>query len=140
MTLEEKEMIKVFREAGVGYSTIASSMGISINTIKTFCKRNNLGGNRHSICKKEVQYTPCENCKKPVLQTKGRKHKRFCSDTCRNTWWNNHQEQINKMTFNEYQCSSCGSLFKSYGRGLRKYCCHACYINERFKGIKYESN
>lgn len=140
MTNEEKEMIRVYREAGVGYSTIAKEMGISINTIKTFCKRNDLGGNRYSPIKKEIEYSPCDNCRRPVLQTKGRKHKRFCSDSCRNTWWNTHQYLINKKTINEYTCLSCGSLFKSYGNTARKYCCHACYIKGRYKGVRYEFN
>jgi hypothetical protein len=29
-------------------------------------------------------------------------------------------------------CASCGRMFEDYTRNHRKYCCHACYIQDRF--------
>ena len=38
MNLEEKEKIKMLREEGLGYKKISNELGISVNTIKSFCR------------------------------------------------------------------------------------------------------
>ena len=40
MTDEQKEQIKVLRQRGMGYIRVAQALGISENTIKSFCRRN----------------------------------------------------------------------------------------------------
>ncbi len=42
MTNDEKEKIVLMRNKGISYSKIASHLGISENTIKSFCKRNSI--------------------------------------------------------------------------------------------------
>ena len=42
MTNEQKQAIASMRDAGVPFSSIAEQLGLSINTIKSFCKRNNI--------------------------------------------------------------------------------------------------
>ena len=44
MTENQKAQICALRKQGVGYMKIAQQMGISQNTIKSFCRRNNLTG------------------------------------------------------------------------------------------------
>jgi uncharacterized protein YjcR len=44
MTSFQKEQIHRMRSAGMGYAKIAASLGISENTIKSYCRRHNLGG------------------------------------------------------------------------------------------------
>ena len=46
MTLEQKNQIARMREQNLGYAYIAKEMGISVNTIKAYCRRNDLSGNR----------------------------------------------------------------------------------------------
>lgn len=46
MTLEQKKQITRMREQNLGYAYIAKEMGLSVNTVKAFCRRNNLSGNR----------------------------------------------------------------------------------------------
>ena len=46
MTLEQKKQIAQMREQNLGYAYIAKEMGISVNTIKAYCRRNDLSGNR----------------------------------------------------------------------------------------------
>lgn len=43
MTDEQKLDIISMRRAGAGYGKIASTIGISINTVKSFCRRHSLG-------------------------------------------------------------------------------------------------
>ena len=91
MTPDEKSRLTAMRIAGSSYTEIADALCISKNTVKTFCRRNGLAP--------EVESTPvddipaerlCPHCGKPVIQLEGRKEKKFCSDTCRNRWWNSH--------------------------------------------------
>ena len=46
MTLEQKSKIARMREQNLGYAYIAKEMGLSVNTIKAYCRRNDLSGNR----------------------------------------------------------------------------------------------
>ena len=42
MTDAQKENIRYLRGEGLGYRAIAARLGISENTVKSFCRRNNL--------------------------------------------------------------------------------------------------
>ncbi|MDW7652057.1 MAG: hypothetical protein SCK29_12300 [Bacillota bacterium] len=78
----QKEQISILRGNGESYSKIADVLGISINTIKSFCRRNNLGGVASAGTKQESDGT-CNQCGAPLKQIAGKKQKRFCSNKCR---------------------------------------------------------
>ena len=44
MKLQQREAIHQLREGGQSYASIAEFLGISVNTIKSYCRRNDLGG------------------------------------------------------------------------------------------------
>ncbi|MBQ3909392.1 MAG: helix-turn-helix domain-containing protein [Bacteroidaceae bacterium] len=46
MTSQEKQRIAVMRSNGMSYNAIATELGIPVNSVKTFCRRNSLGGVR----------------------------------------------------------------------------------------------
>ena len=46
MTNEQKEQIKMLRDSGYGYATIAEALGLTKNQVSAFCRRNNLSGKR----------------------------------------------------------------------------------------------
>lgn len=46
MTDQEKQRIAVMRSAGESYREIAEALSLSVNTVKTFCRRNQLTGMR----------------------------------------------------------------------------------------------
>ncbi len=133
MTNEKKLMLEVYRRKGIGYKQIAKDMGLSLNSVKSFCRRNNL-------CSEDLQQdgnmSLCEQCGKKIEQRTGRKHKRFCSDRCRNLWWNAHLNQVKRKANYEYVCPVCNKTFSVYGNAKRKYCSHECYITGRFGGAK----
>ena len=84
----EREQIITLCTAGQSYTRIADALGISVNSVKSFCRRNALSGCtgssvKHIKAEAPLGATACEQCGCPVRQTPGRKHKRFCSDTCR---------------------------------------------------------
>ncbi|MDR1260537.1 MAG: RNA polymerase subunit sigma-70 [Oscillospiraceae bacterium] len=124
----QKDEIPRMRREGMSYAQIASVLGLSANTVKSYCQRNDLGG----VAAIGAGSGACAHCGKPVNQTVGRKEKRFCSDTCRMAWWREHPERLNKKAVYKLVCAGCGKPFESYGNKNRKYCSHGCYIKDRF--------
>lgn len=126
MTNNEKQRIEYMRAKGESYAAISAALGISQNTVKSYCRRNNLGAGYI----KETQAataTVCENCGKPLIHTPGAKKRRFCSDKCRMDWWANHPEAVNRKAVYHFTCETCGEEFTSYGNAHRRYCSRACY-------------
>lgn len=142
MTKEQKNRISRLRQAGFSYNQIADELGISKNTVSTFCRRNGLTGPAEGISEMPADdipaEKPCRQCGKPVAQTPGRKEKKFCSDLCRNRWWNAHLSQVKRKAMYAYTCPTCGGTFFAYGNRNRKYCSHECYIEGRFGGAACE--
>lgn len=123
MTKEEKLRVDALRRKGMGYGAIAGELGLSVNTVKSYCRRHALPDG-----------TACEACGAPIVQVAGRKRKRFCSDACRNAWWNAHLGLVQRRAVRTVICAGCGRPFEAYGRAPRKYCSHACYVAHRFGG------
>ncbi len=125
MTDAQKQQIRLRRAKGESYSAIARALNISENTIKSFCRRNNIG-----VAKKSEQPTAtdlCANCGCLLSHTQGAKHKRFCSDKCRMSWWKAHPEAINRKALYRFVCQTCGTEFEAYGNAGRKYCSRTCF-------------
>jgi DNA-binding CsgD family transcriptional regulator len=53
MTDHQKAQIIKLRAAGNGYGKIARTLGISLNTVKSFCRRNDI--NRNSFSEPSVR-------------------------------------------------------------------------------------
>lgn len=137
MTIDEKSGIARMRKEGYSYSAIAKEIGVNENTVKTFCRRNGLTGAAAMMPEPEfpgIVKKPCQCCGKTMIQYPGRKEKKFCSDACRNRWWNTHLDQVRRKAMYEYSCPACGKTFFAYGNRNRKYCSHECYITDRFGG------
>ena len=128
MTDAEKEKIRFWRMEGLGYGAIAARLGLSDNTVKSFCRRNRLTG-----VAAKVEVTACRHCGQPLADVPGRKGRKFCSEPCRRAWWKAHPELVDRKAFYLMTCAHCGKEFRSYGNKGRKYCSHACYIAARFK-------
>ena len=138
MTDEQKKQIETLRLNGCGYTRIAQMIGISENTVKSFCRRNKLTG---SVIPKmqypaDAQEHFCQCCGVVVEQNPGRKEKKFCSDKCRMKWWNSHPEQVNRKAVYEFICVHCEKPFTAYGNANRKYCSQECYIADKLGGAR----
>lgn len=134
MNATQKQQIAQLRAEGLSYGTISKTIGINVNTVKTYCKRHGLGRVRLEVDnpKQEREKHTCQCCGEPLLQVFGRKEKRFCSDKCRNKWWNAHLDKVNRRANYDFVCAYCKKPFVSYGNKDRKYCSHECYILDRF--------
>ena len=115
MTQEERVRVHELRQNGVSYANIAKDTGLSLNTIKSFCLRNGM-----TTGKKEAG-PQCLNCGKH-LRKSSFKPRKFCSDSCRNTWWNKRRYLRRSDKMEEYICPVCGEKFYDYSSKHRKYC------------------
>lgn len=134
MTPNQKETIIRMRQSGTGYAAIAEKLGISKNTVKTFCRRNDLAG----VGGKPADEKPCLQCGKPVPQIPGRKPKKFCCDLCRSRYWDSHIGETKRSSAYEHVCPVCGGTYYAYSSRKRKYCSVDCYISGRFGGAVCE--
>lgn len=83
MHKQQLDKLNSMRLQGHKPTYIATVLGISVNTVKSHIRRH-----------PEMPNTLiCECCGKPVLQNDGRKLKRFCSDKCRSSYWNNKRKK-----------------------------------------------
>lgn len=92
----QRQQIKKLREEGYGYGRIAQALGLSENTIKTYCRRHGLGGMVATSVPIDETGHFCLCCGIPVAQVSGRKEKKFCSDRCRNKWWNRNLDKVKR--------------------------------------------
>ena len=72
------------RSLGMQPTAISKKLRVSINTVKSHIRRH-----------PEIPGTlRCLACGRPVMQTEGRKQKKYCSDKCRNAYWNERYREI----------------------------------------------
>ena len=142
MTAKQINEIESLRAQGFGYKKIASEMGVSENTIKSFFRRITRSTTKQErVTSRTTPYQDnpqsnggCLYCGKPIVQPKGRKEKKFCSDQCRAHWWNRHKTTVPGKNRISGICPTCGNEFFTYIASTRKYCSHECYIAGRFYG------
>lgn len=135
MTPEPKEAITSLQQSGLGYKSVASKLSLSVNTVKSYCRRQKVG---LDIGTERIASDFCPVCGKSLTHYLGKKKKKYYSDRCRMSWWNQHQDQVNRQTYQLNRCLSCDCLFRSYGCQARKYCSRRCYFNHRYGGGEYE--
>jgi len=134
VTIEQKSTIIRLRSEGCKYASIAKAVGLSINTVKSYCRRR-----RHSLALAADKSTViddasrCKQCGQPLVNKSGSKPKKFCSDKCRNTWWKAHPNVENRKAYYSKICVHCGKSYTVYGRPNSKFCCHACSAQYRVK-------
>ena len=81
MTDKQKQMIRTMRQQGIAYSTIAAAFGLSLNTVKSFCRRENIDiKSSHN----DEEQNLCKNCGIPLTNHPGSKSKTFCSNIITN--------------------------------------------------------
>ena len=112
--------IRELQMQGNGYKKIAKMLGISENTVKSYCRRH-------------PAEDSCLQCGRALSHTPDKKRKKFCSDKCRLAWWNTHKEFVKKKTFYTLTCQHCGQIFESYGNNKRKFCSRTCFNDSRRK-------
>jgi len=80
MTSEQQRSIRTLRAAGQTTGQIAAALGLSINSVKSFLRRER---QKSGLCKQ---------CGRALTQQAGKKTKLFCCDRCRWAWWNHRRQ------------------------------------------------
>lgn len=139
LTPAEKAKIYEMRAEGMSYSQIASSLNISVNTVKSYCRRNNICTKFNDSKKQNdiLKNSFCKYCSKPISQTGRHRPRKFCSEDCRRLWWKENEKTASAI-YTDAQCRYCGKEFKSRSKEENKYCSHSCYIKDRFGGDTFE--
>ena len=125
MTNEQTIMIYRLMEEGMGYRKIAAEMDLSVNTVKSWCRR-------HPYEKKKTG--SCLMCGKVISSTPHKKERKFCSDKCRYAWWSAHPEKRKIKTGYKHVCLNCGREFTN-NRISAFYCCRKCFADARRKAV-----
>ena len=123
MTKQQKQVITEMRECGVPIPSIAEQLGISANTIKSYCQRHGI----LPLNKPRRNIRFCLQCQTEIPQTPHRKEKKFCCDKCRQLWWTEHSSIICRNSQIELICPVCTKTFQSYKSKHRKFCSRTCY-------------
>lgn len=124
----QKQAIRDMRQKDMSFSTIGVALGLSANTIKSFCRRENIDIQSNPDDEKQDR---CKNCGAPLKHHPGSRKKTFCSDKCRYTWWNRHRVYLGHKSTHRLTCFHCGNEFSSNNK-KRKYCGRECYIHSRY--------
>ena len=134
MTTEQAQQISYLRYEGKSYREIAGMLRLREATVKTHCSRHGLTDKSIEMLREAKGAAVCPCCGSVIVQTPKQKPRKFCSDKCRNKWWNAHLDKVDRRAIREVTCAGCGKTFLVYGQAARKYCSHACYIRHRFGG------
>ena len=127
MTNEQKSTIESLRTSGQTFTAIADALGLSLNTVKSYCRRK-----ADAPAQIESEYgVRCKQCGKPLDYKGDGKPRKFCSDRCRNEWWKKHPNDIHRKAFYSKTCAHCGKAYTVYGRPDSKFCSHACSSQHR---------
>lgn len=122
-----KARIMLMRAHGVAYTRIARHLELDVNSVKTFCLRNNITTvpTLHEVI--DPLGVWCLHCYAPISLRSGSK---FCCEGCRRAWWKQHRNT--RSPSGVQTCAQCGVVFEVYGNAKRKFCSHPCYIHKRF--------
>ena len=134
MTEKDRALLMGYRQQGKGCAEIARLLGVSVNTVKSYCRRNGINAE-----KKAVQSKPLETALlsddaadtpagAELEQLAHHRERQFCSDRCRMQWWHSHRSD--SRSAEEHTCPECRRTFMT--DRMQKYCSHECYILSRF--------
>lgn len=134
LTRAQTDRICELRQQGVGYRLIAQELNISRDTVRNYCRTHNLDGFAEDQMPAPAGEDICIQCGAKIQQPSTGRKRRFCCDACRWKWWHQNSEEVLRpqATHHDVVCANCGKTFSAYRTKTRKYCCHACYIRDRF--------
>ena len=132
MKREDFKQVQSLREAGYSYSRIAIVLGVPKNSVKSYCNRFGIRLGAGALPVDADGAVCCRQCGLVIERECSSAIRRFCSNECRMRWWNAHRDHAKSKAMQMVLCTNCKKAFRSYIGDHRKYCCHECYIIDRF--------
>jgi len=138
----QRQKIRKLRSQGYGYLRISEQLDISPNTIRSFCKKENIAGyiNLGEQLRGKDNLQVCKQCGKKFYQIAGRKKKIFCSDSCCKVYWNLHKDKQRRLAPEKFNCIICNKEYYEYPIRKRKYCSRECYYKSKCKVVDFDEN
>ena len=97
MTASQLKCIQELRQLNYSYQFIADQLSLSINTVKSICRRKGFPAEGQRKTKSEKSTANlCKNCHRP-LSVRVRKGTEFCSEACRIAWWASNRKVVEKQ-------------------------------------------
>ena len=97
MTEEERLQIKKLRTEGYSYGRIAKILGISRDTISSYCRRKQITIlETRANPNESLQYRQCLYCHQLFLAN-SLKNQIFCTTECRRSYWKHMEGEANTM-------------------------------------------
>lgn len=127
MTDLQKKQIAFMRYKKDTYTEISEALGIPVGTIKNYCYRHGM------TAKTQTGKPCCKNCGTELINATKARPRLFCSDHCKQTWWNKHRRERTSAKIIPYACPTCGKVFADYNGANRKYCSQECYRKRRLQ-------
>ena len=84
MTNEQKRLIDQYRRQGMGSTEIAERLNLSVNTVKSYCRRNAMETPVAGV--DDAPSGLCRQCGALISGKRDKRGKHFCSDKCRYQW------------------------------------------------------
>ena len=126
MTLQQRNAILALRESGTSMRKIAETLGLPLNTVKSFCYRS-------KTTQKETEHLICCNyCGSIIKQKSNSTVRHFCDRHCYIKWW--HCQSGRSRTVYHKECLYCGKLFDALSKKTQRYCSIACFQASRKAG------
>ena len=129
MTDTQKQQTLLLRREGRSYADIATAVGASPGTVKTYCHRHRTDLDLPAAPGASTGY--CLNCGQRIEQAPKRKPRKFCCDRCRELWWNQNRRASERGTL-RVNCAYCGKTFETRRCNGQRFCSHEHYILSRF--------
>jgi len=126
LTEIQKQQIQIMRSNGIVFAEIAEKLHLSVNSVKSFCRRKNIR------MQENISSPHCKQCGAVLINTPGHRQKKFCSVFCQQQYWRTHSELMQHKAVITSVCLVCGKSFTDYKAHHRKYCSHSCYIADRY--------
>ena len=136
----KEKLIKLRINERKSYGAIAEELGVSVNTVKSFCLRNDLGDDRikgplpartyrtPKQVAERIQIGYCRVCGTAFEKGPRQRTKLYCSDLCAHRYRFSHPR-----TYVSRTCLVCGKEIKEIDhRKVRKYCGLDCYRTARY--------
>ena len=124
MTKRQKNSVQALRTIGWTYAKIAETIGIPMDTVKSFCYRQKVAIQKTH----DADGNPlCRHCSKRLYQNTRGRSRSFCNDRCRYEWWNRYRPLLGSESTVTLTCHRCKSQFSAYAFQNRKYCSVDCY-------------
>lgn len=144
----ERERVRELRLSGLGYEAIAEKMGLSIFAVLDYCVELGIPGEGEiylsvpGLTERGTAFHKmssscgrvCQQCGAQILQGTMGRPRRFCSNECKNTYWNSLRVK-RKRSGRLAICKNCGAPFRAVNesKAPRLFCCRKCYFDYRYR-------